>query len=78
MIVATPRDSEDFSRGAHSCRWAYPSISDSVEQRICQFDGRQCKDFAFFKRKWPSSKCRRAYLAYERILEEEGEVCTGT
>jgi len=52
--------------------WSFEVISDSIEQRICQSDGRQFRDSAFFKRKWTPSKCRRAYFAYKRILEEEG------
>jgi hypothetical protein len=52
--------------------WSFEAISDSIEQRICQSDGRQFRDSAFFKRKWSPSKCRRAYFAYKRILEEEG------
>jgi hypothetical protein len=52
--------------------WSFEAISDSIEQRICEREGRQFRDSAFFKRKWSPSKCRRAYFAYERILEEEG------
>ncbi len=49
----------------------FQAISDSVEQRICEYDGRRFRQSAFFKRKWTPSKCRRAYLAYKRIVEEE-------
>ena len=52
--------------------WAWQAISDSVERCICQHEGRQFRQSAFFKRKWTPSKCRRAYLAYKRILQEEG------
>lgn len=52
-------------------RLAYQAISDSVERRICELDGRQFRQSAFFKRKWTPSKCRRAYLAYRRIVAEE-------
>ena len=50
---------------------AWQAISDSVEQRICECDGRDFKDSAFFKKEWGPSKCRRAYLAHKRVLEEE-------
>jgi hypothetical protein len=50
----------------------WQTISDSVERRLCESDGRQFGDSDFFERKWPPSKCRRAYLAYKRILREEG------
>ncbi len=50
----------------------WQTISDSVERRLCEYDGRQFRQSAFFKRKWAPSKCRRAYFAYKRILKEEG------
>ncbi len=50
----------------------WQTISDSVERRLCEYDGRQFRESTFFKRKWGPSKCRRAYIAYKRILEEEG------
>ena len=49
----------------------YRAISNSVERRICECDGRQFRQPAFFKRKWTASKCRRAYLAQKRIVDEE-------
>jgi hypothetical protein len=52
--------------------FTYSAISDSVEQRLCEYEEREFRRSAFFKRKWTPSKCRRAYFAYERILEEEG------
>jgi hypothetical protein len=52
--------------------WTWQTISDSVERRLCESDGRQFRKSAFFKRKWGPSKCRRAYSAYKRILEAEG------
>jgi hypothetical protein len=51
--------------------WTWQTISDSVERRLCESDGRQFRQSAFFKRKWSPSKCRRAYSAYKQILEEE-------
>jgi len=52
--------------------FSYSAISDSVERRLCEYEGREFKDSASFKRKWAPSKCRRAYFTYQRILQAEG------
>ena len=66
--IARLRDEED---------WAWQAISDSVERRICECEGHQFRRSAFFKRQWTPSKCRRAYCAYKRILQEEGRARDG-
>ena len=52
-------------------RLCFQRISDEIEQQVCRCDGRRFRQSAFFRRKWTPSKCRRAYLAYKRILDEE-------
>ena len=54
--------------------FSYSAISDLVERRLCEYEGREFRNSAFVKREWGPSKCRRAYYAHKRILEEEGAV----
>ena len=51
--------------------FSYSAISDSVKRRPCEYQGREFRNSAFVKREWGPSKCRRAYFACKRILEEE-------
>ena len=48
------------------------AISDSVERRLCKYEGREFRNSAFVKREWGPSKCRRAYFAHQGILQAEG------
>ena len=52
--------------------WTWQEISDSIESRLCEYEGREMPDGVWRKRKWPFQKCHRAYHAYRRILHQEG------
>ena len=45
-------------------------ISEHIERRMCELDGRTYKNSAFFKRKWTKGKCWRAYRAWQEIQAE--------
>ena len=51
---------------------SWEDISDQIEREVCRSEERQFKDSAFFKRKWPWHKCKRAYYAWRQIPAEEG------
>jgi hypothetical protein len=52
--------------------WTWNAISESIESRLCEYEGRELPDGIWRRRKWPFQKCHRAYHAYKRILQEEG------
>ena len=42
-------------------------ISEHIERRMCELDGRSYKNSAFFKRQWTKQRCGRAYRAWQEI-----------
>ncbi len=48
-------------------------ISEHIERRMCELDGRTYKKSAFFKRQWTKGKCWRAYRAYRAWQEIQAE-----
>jgi hypothetical protein len=50
---------------------SYRQISEAIEKRICQVEGRPYKKSPFYPRRWTAQKCHRAYLAWKRILRDE-------
>jgi ethanolamine utilization microcompartment shell protein EutL len=51
--------------------WTWHQISDSIESRLCDYEGRELPDGIWRKRKWSFQKCHRTYAAFKRILQEE-------
>jgi Resolvase, N terminal domain len=41
---------------------SWEEISDTIEIHLAQQNGRQFKKSAFYQRRWPKDKCRRAYV----------------
>lgn len=49
----------------------FQQISDSIEERMCRYDGRNFRKSAFFKRKWTMDKCRRLYYAWLGLISQQ-------
>ena len=49
----------------------WQEVSDSVEKRLCEYEGREFSQSIFFRRKWRWDKRRRGYHAYKQFLAEQ-------
>ena len=82
-LVGPPKDREwapdvielsimaDIARLRDEKGMTWQEVSDSIEKRLCEYEGREFSQSVFSKREWRWEKCRRGYHAYKQILAEQ-------
>jgi hypothetical protein len=56
--------------------WTWDQISESIESRLCEYEGRPFNDGVWRRRVWSFQRCHNAYHRYKQILQEEGGVAS--